>query len=286
MSSAIRLLLPRKKRSQMYRRPFSQWEQGGEETETFARPAEIGSTIACFVTVHSRMAGGGLDGQSRTMRSTGRSSYHSDFERRPRSLFSCFSILPNLHLPDFLHDLLEIVACGSCIGRNVSKVNHANMTAAMVDSRDFLSARRGAEIEVLIRSHQDRLRRRWTTTITSGSGRRSTRRSPGTRTGCCCGGSPDGAERIAACWAESRGATQVAFKPMEQTRESRPVPPRMETITAGSFALTARFIVTGRFCRFLIRTATPPVRRSPDHRSRDIGGGSFCSHPTALPRRP
>lgn len=140
---------------------------------------------------------GRIGRQSRTIRSAGRSSYHSDFEsvwnapcryavRRPRSVFSCFSILPNLHLPDFLHDLLEIVACWSCIGGNVSKVNHANMIAAMVDSRDFLSARRGAEIEVLIRSHQDRLRRRWTTTITSGSGRRSARRSPSTRTACCC----------------------------------------------------------------------------------------------------
>lgn len=127
----------------------------------------------------------------------------------------------------------------------------------------------------------------WTTTITSGSGRRSTRRSPSTRTGCCCTvarrTAQNASQRAGPTPRRDTGRLQAE---LEQTRESRPVPPRMETISAGSFALTARFIVTGRFCRFLIRTATPPVRRSPDNRSRGIGGGSFCSHPTALPRRP
>ena len=51
---------------------------------------------------------------------------------------------------DYAADLFEAETGSAWRPRTGSKVNHANMTAAMIDSRDFLSARRHAETEVLI----------------------------------------------------------------------------------------------------------------------------------------
>ena len=51
---------------------------------------------------------------------------------------------------DYAADLFEAQTGSSWRPRTGSKVSHANMTAAMIDSRDFLSARRRAETEVLI----------------------------------------------------------------------------------------------------------------------------------------
>ena len=51
---------------------------------------------------------------------------------------------------DYASDLFEAQTGSTWRPRTGSKVNHANMTAAMIDSRDFLSARRRAETEVLI----------------------------------------------------------------------------------------------------------------------------------------
>ena len=96
-----------------------------------------------------------------------------------------------------------------------SMVNHRTLTAAMIDSREFINARRRAEAEVLV--------------------------PKGTRIafagGVACndhariwtvldkvhakhadmvllhGGAPRGAERIAACWADTRKVPQVVFKP-------------------------------------------------------------------------
>ena len=84
----------------------------------------------------------------------------------------------------------------------------------MIDSRDFLSARRRAETEVLIPVG---------TKIAFGGGldyidhdriwvALDTALAKHTDMVLLHGGSPKGAERIAACWA-SRGVTQVAFKP-------------------------------------------------------------------------
>ncbi len=96
-----------------------------------------------------------------------------------------------------------------------SKVNHANMTAAMFDSRDFLAARHRAGTEVLIPAG---------TRIAFGGGLdfndhdriwaaldRTFAKHPDMVL--LHGGSPKGAERIAACWDEARGVTQIAFKP-------------------------------------------------------------------------
>ena len=99
--------------------------------------------------------------------------------------------------------------------RTGSMVNHATLTAAMIDSREFINARRRADTQVLL--------------------------PKGTRIGFSggvdCndhhriwavldkvhakhfdmvllhGGCPRGAEKIAACWADTRKVPQVVFKP-------------------------------------------------------------------------
>jgi hypothetical protein len=116
---------------------------------------------------------------------------------------------------DYAADLFEAQTGSAWRPRTGSKVNHANMTAAMIDSRDFLSARRHAENTVLIPAG---------TKIAFGGGTdyndhdriwakldQALAKYPDMVL--LHGGSPKGAERIAACWAETRKVTQIAFKP-------------------------------------------------------------------------
>ncbi|MET3523904.1 DUF2493 domain-containing protein [Mesorhizobium abyssinicae] len=116
---------------------------------------------------------------------------------------------------DYAADLFEAQTGSAWRPRTGSKVSHANMTAAMIDSRDFLSARRRAETEVLIPAG---------TKIAFGGGMdyndheriwaaldKAHAKHPDLVL--LHGGSPKGAERIAACWAEARKVTQIAFKP-------------------------------------------------------------------------
>lgn len=116
---------------------------------------------------------------------------------------------------DYAADLFEAQTGSAWRPRTGSKVSHANMTAAMIDSRDFLSARRRAETEVLIPAG---------TKIAFGGGidyndheriwaklDQALAKHPDMVL--LHGGSPKGAERIAACWAEARKVTQIAFKP-------------------------------------------------------------------------
>lgn len=99
--------------------------------------------------------------------------------------------------------------------RGGSRVNHVTMTASMIDSCDFLAARRIAETEVLIppgpriaftggtdcNDHQriwaalDKVHARHADMVL------------------LHGGTPKGAERIAARWADARRVPQIAFKP-------------------------------------------------------------------------
>ena len=99
--------------------------------------------------------------------------------------------------------------------RTGSKVNHRTLTAAMIDSRDFLAAKRRAETEVMLppgpkvaftggyecNDHAaiwaalDRVHAKHPDMVL------------------LHGGSPKGAERIAACWADARKVTQIAFRP-------------------------------------------------------------------------
>ncbi len=116
---------------------------------------------------------------------------------------------------DYAADLFEAQTGSSWRPRTGSKVNHATMTAAMIDSRDFLSARRRAETEVLIPAgtkiafsggmdynDHDRIWAKLDQVHTKHPDMVLLH-----------GGSPKGAERIAACWAEARKVTQITFKP-------------------------------------------------------------------------
>jgi hypothetical protein len=122
-------------------------------------------------------------------------------------------------------DLFEAHTGSTWRPRSGSKVNHANLTAAVIDSRDFLSARRRAETEVLLPAG---------TKIAFAGGMdfndhqliwdtldKAHAKHPDMVL--LHGGSPRGAERIAACWAESRDVTQIAFKP-EWTRHAKAAP--------------------------------------------------------------
>jgi hypothetical protein len=107
----------------------------------------------------------------------------------------------------------------------VGEGNHRALTSAMIDSRDFIAAKRRAETEVLLpagpkiaftggldfNDHNsiwdrlDKVHAKHPDMIL------------------LHGGSPRGAERIAACWADSRKVTQIAFKP-DWTRHAKAAP--------------------------------------------------------------
>ena len=105
-----------------------------------------------------------------------------------------------------------------------SMVNHRNLTSAMIDSRDFLAAKRRAETEVLLPAgakiafsggdtadHQliwaklDQIHAKHADMVL------------------LHGGSPKGAEKIASRWADTRMVPQVAFKP-DWTRHAKAAP--------------------------------------------------------------
>jgi len=109
--------------------------------------------------------------------------------------------------------------------RSGSMVNHRNLTSAMIDSRDFLAAKRRAKTEIMLpagpkvaftggldfNDHQliwaklDQVRAKHPDMVL------------------LHGGSPKGAERIASTWADSRNVPQVAFKP-DWTRHAKAAP--------------------------------------------------------------
>jgi hypothetical protein len=109
--------------------------------------------------------------------------------------------------------------------RTGSMVNHRALTAAMIDSREFLAARRRAETELLVpagpkiaftggadfNDHQliwstlDKVRAKHPDMVL------------------LHGGSPTGAERIAARWADTRKVTHIPFKP-DWTRHAKAAP--------------------------------------------------------------
>ncbi|SNS97215.1 DUF2493 domain-containing protein [Sphingopyxis indica] len=99
--------------------------------------------------------------------------------------------------------------------RHGSVVNRRAMTAAVVDSRDFIAARRRAETVVMIPTGTK-------VAFTGGKDCNDTDaifaaldrvRAKHPDMVLLHGGAPSGAERIAACWADNRKVCQVAFKP-------------------------------------------------------------------------
>ena len=112
-------------------------------------------------------------------------------------------------------DLYETHTGSAWRPRLGSMVNRRALTAAMIDSRDFLAAKRRAETEVMLppgpkvaftggyecNDH---------TAIWAALDRVHAKHPDMVL---LHGGSPKGAERIAACWADARNVTQIAFRP-------------------------------------------------------------------------
>src|SRR5438270_1376081 len=96
-----------------------------------------------------------------------------------------------------------------------SMVNHRALTASMIDSREFITARRRTDTEVLAPSGPriaftggtdcNDISRIWDALDKI--------RAKHPDMVLLHGGSPRGAERIAACWADNRKVPQVVFKP-------------------------------------------------------------------------
>jgi hypothetical protein len=99
--------------------------------------------------------------------------------------------------------------------RNGSMVNHRTMTAAMIDSRDFIAAKRRAETEIMLPAGPKIV-------FTGGLDYNDHRliwdrldqaHAKHKDMVLVHGGSPKGAERIASRWADHRRVPQIAFRP-------------------------------------------------------------------------
>ena len=128
-------------------------------------------------------------------------------------------------LREYAAELFEVETGSAWRPRVGSMVNHRALTSSMIDSREFIAARRRADTEVLapagariaftggvecndhtrISDTLDKIRAKHPDMVL------------------LHGGSPKGAERIAACWADHRKVPQVIFKP-DWTREGRAAP--------------------------------------------------------------
>jgi hypothetical protein len=108
--------------------------------------------------------------------------------------------------------------------RSGSMVNHRNLTSAMIDSRDFLAAKRRAETEVMLPAGPK---------IAFSGGDSADHKLIWDKLDqvhtkhpdmvLLHGGSPKGAEKIAARWADHRKVPQVAFKP-DWTKHAKAAP--------------------------------------------------------------
>ena len=106
-----------------------------------------------------------------------------------------------------------------------SLVSHRRLTAAVIDSRDFIAARRRADTELLTPPGPK--------VAFSGGADFNDHRLIWDRLDRVLakhpdmvllhGGSPKGAERIAACWADNRNIPQIAFRP-DWTRHAKAAP--------------------------------------------------------------
>jgi hypothetical protein len=109
--------------------------------------------------------------------------------------------------------------------RSGSMVNHRNLTSAMIDSRDFLAAKRRAEAEVMLPAGP---RVAFTGGLDFNDHRLIWAKLDQVHAKhpdmvLLHGGSPKGAELIAAKWADNRKVRQVAFKP-DWTRHAKAAP--------------------------------------------------------------
>jgi hypothetical protein len=116
---------------------------------------------------------------------------------------------------DHAAELYEAVTGSAWRPHIGSMVNHRVLTAAVIDSREFLAARRRADTEVLAPAGSR-------IAFTGGTDCNDHTRIWDALDKICAkhpdmvllhGGSPRGAERIASCWADHRKVPQVVFKP-------------------------------------------------------------------------
>ena len=126
---------------------------------------------------------------------------------------------------DAAADLFEAHTGSSWRPRAGSKVNHRALTSAVIDSRDFLAARRRAENQVLMPAGSK-------IAFAGGADCNDHARIWDVLDKALAkhpdmvllhGGSSKGAERIAACWAEKRKIAQVVFKP-DWTKHAKAAP--------------------------------------------------------------
>ena len=116
---------------------------------------------------------------------------------------------------DLAAERYEIETGSTWRPRTGSLVNHKHLTAALLDSRDFIAARRRTDADLLLPKG---------TKIAFGGGvecidhkriwavlDKVLAKHPDMVL--LHGGTPKGAERAAACWADRRKVTQIAFKP-------------------------------------------------------------------------
>ncbi len=156
------------------------------------------------------------------------------------------SLIERRNVFEFLRDdaaeLFEVATGSAWRPRSGSLLNHRALTASMIDSRDFIAARRRAKSELLLpggtriaftggiecNDHQriwaalDKVRTKYSDMVL------------------LHGGAPRGAERIAVCWADSRKVAQIVFKP-DWTRHRKAAPFKrndqmLETLPAGVIA--------------------------------------------------
>ena len=126
---------------------------------------------------------------------------------------------------DLAADLYERHLGQSWRPRVGSRVNHTTQTAAMIDSRDFLAAKRRSETEIML---PPGTRIAFTGGIDCGDHQRIWgaldkvhARHPAMVL--MHGGTPKGAEKIAARWADHRKVAQIVFKP-DWTRHAKAAP--------------------------------------------------------------
>jgi hypothetical protein len=108
--------------------------------------------------------------------------------------------------------------------RSGSRVNHRQLTATLIDSRDFITARRRAETQVLVPNGPK-------VAFSGGDSADHARiwakldqvHAKHPDMVLLHGGSPKGAEKIAGCWAETRKVLQVAFRP-DWTKHAKAAP--------------------------------------------------------------
>jgi len=122
-------------------------------------------------------------------------------------------------------DRFEIHAGSAWRPRSGSMVNHRTLTSAMIDSREFLAAKRRAETEVLLPAGP---KVAFTGGLEFNDHRMIWDRLDKVHAKhpdmvLLHGGSPKGAERIAAAWANNRKVPQIAFKP-DWTRHAKAAP--------------------------------------------------------------